>query len=159
MQTIEEQMHLLLEDIAPNVHTSDEQAKIIAYASSLYYKTFASKRIARKILKDEAEAHMTDAILQSMGQLNNWHETSYESGYVESYGLSSRQILSKVSQESPKWGQMEILNPDVLDYLDFNSKDEDFSELKLENAQQTSEAIQTPGKPHHRSDFNSYSEK
>ncbi len=155
MQTIEEQMHLLLDDIAPNVHSHEEQAKIIAFASSLYYKKYASKRIARKIDPREAEAHMTDAILQSMGQLNNWHDEDYSHNYIDSYGLTHRQVLSKASEQAPKWGLMEILNPDVLDYLDFNEDDEDFHEQKLENAQQTSEALQTPGQPHHRSDFQS----
>ena len=152
MQTIEEQMHMLLDDIAPNVHSHDEQAKIIAFASSLYYKNFASKRIARKINPKVAEAHMTDAILQSMGQLNNWYEDNYNSPYIEAHGLSHKQVLSKASEQTPKWGAMDILNPDVLEYLDFDEDDKDFHTQKLENGEQTSEGLQTPGQPHHRSD-------
>jgi hypothetical protein len=41
-----------------------------------------------------------------------------------------------------------------LDYLDFDpEKDEPDSEQMLENAQQTSEALKTPGAGKHRSDF------
>jgi hypothetical protein len=45
---------------------------------------------------------------------------------------------------------MDVLNPDVLSFLDV---DEDESEQTLENAQQTSEALVTPGRGRHRSDF------
>jgi len=34
MQNLEAQLHNLLEDIAPDVHTSEDSAKIIAVASS-----------------------------------------------------------------------------------------------------------------------------
>ena len=150
MQTTEEQMHSLLEELAPNVHTPEEQAKIIAFASSLYYRTFASKRIARKIDKRQAEAHMTDAILQAMGQLNNWHEDYDDSGYVESFGLSTNQIIRKASQKETKWGRMDILDPDVLDYLEFDEKE--LGKQELENGMQEYDILQTEGQPHHRTD-------
>jgi hypothetical protein len=60
-------------------------------------------------------------------------------------------VLSKIALSSkPKWGTMDVLNPDVLSFLDV---DEDESEQTLENAQQTSEALVTPGRGRHRSDF------
>jgi hypothetical protein len=152
MQTTEEQMHLLLDELAPNVHTNNEQAKIIAFASSIYYKNFASKRIARKIDIREAEAHMTDAILQAMGQLNNWHDEYENNEYFESQGLTNKQIINRISQKEPKWGKMDILDPDVLSYLDFDEDDKDFSEQKLENGVQEYDILQTEGQPHHRSD-------
>ena len=93
---------------------------------------------------------MTDAILQAMGSLNNWNE-EYEENYIESSGLTNRQVISRVSTASkPNWGMMDVLNPNVLDFMDF---DEDESQQTLENAQQTSEALITPGRGKHRSDF------
>jgi hypothetical protein len=150
MQTIEAQMHSLLEDIAPDAHTSEEQAKIIAQASAIYKKIFSNRRLARKASAKIIESHMTDAILQAMGSLNNWNE-EYEENYIESSGLTNRQVISRVSTASkPNWGMMDVLNPDVLDFMDF---DEDESQQTLENAQQTSEALITPGRGRHRSDF------
>jgi hypothetical protein len=150
MQTIEAQMHSLLEDIAPDAHTSEEQAKIIAQASAIYRKIFSNRRLARKASAKIIESHMTDAILQAMGSLNNWNE-EYQENYIESSGLTNRQVISRVSTASkPSWGMMDVLNPDVLDFMDF---DEDDSQQTLENAQQTSEALITPGRGRHRSDF------
>ena len=148
--TIEAQMHELLEDIAPNAHNEEEQAKIIAQASAIFNKTFSNRRLAKKADQRIIESHMTDAILQAMGSLNNWVE-EFENDYVESQGLSARQVLSKIALSSkPKWGTMDVLNPDVLSFLDV---DEDESEQTLENAEQTSEALVTPGRGRHRSDF------
>jgi hypothetical protein len=49
---------------------------------------------------------------------------------------------------------MDILNPDVIeDTFSFEEDDEPDSETKLENAQQTTEAFDTPGRGRHRSDF------
>ena len=38
MQNLESQIHTLLEDIAPDVHSHEEQAKIIALASATISK-------------------------------------------------------------------------------------------------------------------------
>lgn len=150
MQTIEAQMHSLLEDIAPDAHTSEEQAKIIAQASAIYRKIFSNRRLARKASAKIIESHMTDAILQAMGSLNNWNE-EYQENYIESSGLTNRQVISRVSTASkPSWGMMDVLNPNVLDFMDFDEND---SQQTLENAQQTSEAFITPGRGRHRSDF------
>jgi hypothetical protein len=96
---------------------------------------------------------MNDAILKAMASLNEWDDYSDE--YIDIKGLSSGQALRKVAEKAKsKWGLQEVLNPDVLDYLDFDpEKDEPDSEQTLENAQQTSEALITPGAGRHRSDF------
>ena len=47
---------------------------------------------------------------------------------------------------------MDILDPDVLSYLDFDEDDKEFSEQKLENGVQEYDILQTEGQPHHRSD-------
>lgn len=40
MQNLESQLHTLLEDIAPDAHSHEEQAKIIALASATISKKF-----------------------------------------------------------------------------------------------------------------------
>ena len=63
-------------------------------------------------------------------------------------------IIDKNAQTNkPKWGMMEVLNPDVLSYLDFDENEEVPSEQELENGHQTSEALKTPGMGKHRTDF------
>jgi hypothetical protein len=151
MQHIEAQMHSLLEEIAKDVHNQEEQAKIIAVATSIYESHNRQKRLARKENPKIAEAHMTDALLNAMGTVNSWED---DNDYIDGRGLSHNQVLHRVAQTNkPKWGMMEVLNPDVISYLDFEDDDEVDSEQQLENAQQTSEALKTPGVGRHRSDF------
>lgn len=151
MQNTEAQMHSLLEDIAKDVHNQEDQAKIIAIATSIYELTNRQKRLARKDNAKIAEAQMTDALLRAMGTVNSWED---QDDYIDGRGLSNTQVLYRVSQSNkPKWGMMDILNPNVLSYLDFDENEEVPSEQGLENAQQTSEALKTPGAGKHRTDF------
>ena len=61
---------------------------------------------------------MTDALLRAMGTVNSWDD---EDNYIDGRGLSHNQVLHRVAQTNkPKWGMMEVLNPDVLSYLDFD---------------------------------------
>lgn len=151
MQNTEAQMHSLLEDIAKDVHNKEEQAKIIAIATSIYESTNRQKRLARRDNPKIAEAQMTDALLRAMGTVNSRDD---EDDYIDGRGLSNNQVLHRVAQTNkPKWGMMEVLNPDVLSYLDFDENDEAPSELELENVHQTDEALKTLGMGRHRSDF------
>lgn len=151
MQDVELKFHELLKDISGETYNEDEQSKIVAYASSIFNSKFKNKRLATKMDHRVIEAHMNDAILKSMANLNEWDE--YSDDYVDCSGLNSNQALRKVAQTSKnKWGTMEILNPDVLDYEEF---DEDEYHEELENAQQTSEALKTPGVGRFRTDFQS----
>ena len=174
MQTIEAQMHNLLEEIAPEAHSPEEQAKIIAQASSIYKKIFTNRRFAKRADQKIIESHMTDAILQAMGSLNNWVE-EYTEPFIDGAGLTNRQVISRVSTSSkPKWGTMDVLNPEVLSFMDMDDEEalktsddvfekdydnnvvnvKENSQTKLlENAQQTSQALKTPGRGKHRSDF------
>jgi hypothetical protein len=154
MQNIEQQLHTLLREIDPkNAFSREEQSKIIAHAASMFKSAHRNLRLANKLDERTIQARMNDAILKAMSSLNEWDDYSEE--YIDIKGLSSNQALRKVAEKAKsKWGLQEVLNPDVLDYLDFDpEKDEPDSEQMLENAQQTSEALKTPGAGKHRSDF------
>jgi hypothetical protein len=152
MQNLESQLHTLLEDIAPDVHSHEEQAKIIALASATISKKFTARRFA-KAESRIVESQMTDAILVAMSTLSTWDNESDE--IFDARGLSHTQLIRRVANSTkPSWGQMDILNPDVIeDTFSFEEEDEPESETKIENAQQTSEAFNTPGRGRHRSDF------
>jgi hypothetical protein len=96
---------------------------------------------------------MTDAILIAMSTLSSWDNEDDE--IFDARGLSHTQLIKRVANTTkPSWGQMDILNPDVIeDTFSFEEDDEPDSETKLENAQQTTEAFDTPGRGRHRSDF------
>ena len=47
MQNLESQLHTLLEDIALDVHSHEEQAKIIALASANISKKFNARRLRK----------------------------------------------------------------------------------------------------------------
>jgi hypothetical protein len=152
MQNLESQLHTLLEDIAPDVHSHEEQAKIIALASATISKKFTARRFA-KAEGRVVESQMTDAILVAMSTLSTFD--SEEDEIFDARGLSHTQLIRRVANTTkPSWGQMDILNPDVIeDTFSFEEDDEPDSETKLENAQQTTEAFDTPGRGRHRSDF------
>lgn len=152
MQNLESQIHTLLEEIAPDVHSYDEQAKIIALASINISKKFSARRLA-KVDGRIVESHMTDAILIAMSTLSSWDNDDEE--IFDARGLSASQLIRRVANSTkPNWGQMDILNPDVLeDTFSFEEDDEPDSKTNLENAQQTTEAFDTPGRGRHRSDF------
>jgi hypothetical protein len=152
MQNLESQLHTLLEDIAPDVHSHEEQAKIIALASATISKKFTARRFAKADGRI-VESQMTDAILVAMSTLSTWDNESDE--IFDARGLSHTQLIRRVANSTkPSWGQMDILNPDVIeDTFSFEEDDEPESETKIENAQQTSEAFDTPGRGRHRSDF------
>jgi hypothetical protein len=152
MQNLESQLHTLLEEIAPDVHSSEEQAKIIALASATISKKFNARRFA-KADNRVVESQMTDAILIAMSTLSSWD--CEDDVVFDARGLSNNQLVRRIANSSkPSWGQMDILNPDLIeDTFSFEEDDEPDSETKLENAQQTSEAFNTPGRGRHRSDF------
>jgi hypothetical protein len=152
MQNLESQLHTLLEDIAPDVHSHEEQAKIIALASATISKKFNARRFAKADTR-VVESQMTDAILVAMSTLSSWDNEGDE--IFDARGLSHSQLIRRVANTTkPSWGQMDILNPDAIEEtFSFDEEDEPDSETKIENAQQTSEAFNTPGRGRHRSDF------
>lgn len=151
MQNIELMFHQLLKEISGEAYNIDEQSKIVAHASSIFNNKFKNRRLAFKTDEKILNAHMNDAILKAMSSLNEWDD--YTDDIIDCAGLSSDQALRKVAQTTKsKWGLIEVLNPNVLDYMDFDP-DNIESEETLENAQQTNEGLITPGQPRHRSDF------
>ena len=148
MHNIESEFHSLLEEIAPNAHSTDEQARIIAEASAIYSK-IASRRIAKRNNPRLVEAQMTEAILQAMGSVSKWDE-NYDLPFVDAHGLSNNQILRQASKTSiTNWGTNKVLNPDVLSEED---QDEDLFDFKNGDNQEPDAFTE---EPKHRTDFQS----
>ena len=154
MHNLESGLHIILDDIAPNIHSLEEQAKIIALASSIINKKFNSVRLSKTDSKT-VEAKMTEAILISMSSLSNWDDEDDENDYIDGRGLTANQLVRKVANTKPSWGKMDIINPDVLDdVFSFEEEDVKDEENFFENGQQTTEVFDTKGRGRHRSDFN-----
>jgi hypothetical protein len=153
MHNLESDLHVILDDIALDIHSFEEQAKIIAYASSILSKRFNQVRLAKTDSKT-IEANMTEAILVAMKSLTSWDDDDDETEIVDGRGLSVSQLVRKVANTKPSWGKMDILDPDVLeDVFSFDEEKSEEPENVFENAEQTTEAFDTPGRGRHRSDF------
>ncbi len=145
MQNLEAQLHTLLEEIAQDAHTHEEQAMIIATAASIINKRFTSRRLA-KIDHKTIEAHMTDALLESMCASNSWSDDNSDD-YFDARGMSPSVLINRVAKSNQnKWGKMEILNiEDEEDDKEYT--DEEIAEkATMQNAQQTNEVFITPGR-------------
>ena len=153
MHNLESDLHVILDDIAPNIHSYEEQAKIIAYASSILSKRFNQVRLAKTDSKT-IEANMTEAILVAMKSLASWDDDEDDTEIVDGRGLTVSQLVRKVANTKPSWGKMDVLDPDVLeDVFSYDEETSEEPENVFENAQQTTEAFDTPGRGRHRSDF------
>ena len=149
MQNLEIKFHSLLEDIAPEVHTKDEQARIIAEACSIFDK-FNSRRYAKITNERVIEAQMTECILQAMGTISKW-EDEYDSGYINAKGLSATQIIRQAAKTKPSsdWGTTNVLNPDLLNDMYEDVEDPDLFEFENGGMQDDDTFTE---KPKHRSD-------
>lgn len=153
MHNLESDLHVILDDIALDIHSYEEQAKIIAYASSILSKKFNQVRLAKTDSKT-IEANMTEAILVAMKSLTSWDDDEDDTEIVDGRGLTVSQLVRKVANTKPSWGKMDILDPDVLeDVFSYDEETSEEPENVFENAQQTTEAFDTPGRGRHRSDF------
>ena len=153
MHNLESDLHVILDDIALDIHSYEEQAKIIAYASSILSKRFNQVRLAKTDSKT-IEANMTEAILVAMKSLTSWDDDEDDTEIVDGRGLTVSQLVRKVANTKPSWGKMDILDPDVLeDVFSYDEETTEEPENVFENAQQTTEAFDTPGRGRHRSDF------
>lgn len=152
MQNLETKFHSLLEDIAPEVHTKDEQARIIAEACSIFDK-FNSRRYAKKTNHRVIEAQMTECILQAMGSVSKWDD-DFESGVINAKGLSATQIIRQAAKTKPSsdWGTTRVLNPDLLN--DMYEDVEDPNLFEFENGDMQDDELFSE-KPKHRTDFQS----
>ena len=144
--SIESSLHLLLEEIVPNLG-NDEQAVIIAEASDIFKKT-ASKMT--KTASDNSrlvESKMTDAILIAM---SNVSEMDSSNEFIDAQGLSHEQIVRKASAVQNDWAGMNVLNPKLLDDL-FSETEE--PEVVIDDTMHETTAFHTPGRGSHWSDF------
>ena len=144
--SIESSLHLLLEEIVPNLG-NDEQAVIIAEASDIFKKT-ASKMT--KTASDNSrlvESKMTDAILIAM---SNVSEMDSSNEFIDAQGLSHEQIVRKASAVQNDWAGMSVLNPKLLDDL-FSETEE--PEIVIDDTMHETTAFHTPGRGSHWSDF------
>jgi hypothetical protein len=146
MANLEAQLHTLLEEIAPDAHNFEEQALIIATAASVINKRFTSRRLA-KIDNKTIEAHMTDALLESMCASNSWSDDNSDD-YFDARGMSPAVLINRVAKSNQnKWGKMEILNTEDFEENDKEFTDEEIAEkATMQNAQQTNEVFITPGR-------------
>ena len=149
MQNLEIKFHSLLEDIAPEVHTRDEQARIIAEACAIFDK-FNSRRYAKKTNHRVIEAQMTECILQAMGSVSKWDD-DYDTGVINAKGLSANQIIRQAAKTKPSsdWGTTNVLNPNLLP--DMYEDEEDPNLFEFENGDMQDEDTFTE-KPKHRTD-------
>ena len=152
MQNLEIKFHSLLEDIAPEVHTKDEQAMIIAEACAIFDK-FNSRRYAKKTNHRVIEAQMTECILQAMGSVSRWDD-DFESSVINAKGLSATQIIRQAAKTKPSsdWGTTRVLNPDLLN--DMYEDVEDPNLFEFENGDMQDDDLFSE-KPKHRTDFQS----
>ena len=152
MQDIELKLHNLLKEITDEAYDEIEQSKIVAHASSLFNLKFKNKRLASNMDEKIVNAYMNDAILKAMASLNEWDDSSED--VVDCSGLNTNQALRKIAQNTKnKWGTQEILNPDVLSYLDFDLDNLETEQTLLNGDNQTEEGLKTPGIGKHRTDF------
>jgi hypothetical protein len=149
MHNIESEFHSLLEEIAPNAHSTDEQARIIAEASAIFNR-IASRRTAKVNNSRLKEAQMTESILQAMKSISEY-ENSYAPAYIDAKGLSNLQIVRQASKSSIEtWGTNKVLNPTLLDELE----DTDAELFDFENGDNQEPDAFTE-KPKSRNDFQS----
>lgn len=154
MHNLESDLHVILDDIAPDVHSYEEQAKIIAYASSILSKKYNQVRFAKTDSKT-IEANMTEAILIAMKTVSSWSDDEEDIDFVDGRGLSASQLVRKVAKTKSYWDKMDVIDPNVLeDVFSFEEEEIEEPENVFENAEQTTDVFDTKGRGRHRSDFN-----
>jgi hypothetical protein len=164
MRPIEAELHQMLEEIVPN-SSSEEQARIVAEAAAIFEreaqrqsKQKTAKRMNADMVRDSM---MADALLQAIGAMDDWgqsrNEDEYAPAFVDGRGLGSRAIISQVSgmhfrgAASDVWGDMDILNEDLDQFLD---DDEEESTYTIEDGHEEHcpDLFFAPGRGRHRSD-------
>ncbi|MBS1722299.1 MAG: hypothetical protein JSS66_04745 [Armatimonadetes bacterium] len=106
----------MLLEVAPCCYDEEEQAKIVAFASSLLDD---STRLA-SLHEAAFESHMMDAMLQAIGQLREWADPVEING-IDGRGLTAEQIVRSAGRSIADTG-MHIINEEDLDVF-FNQPD------------------------------------
>lgn len=115
---VEQELHSILTDLAPEVYETSEEAKIVAIAADIYNNSTKIYKLAQRDDRMRL-SHLTDALLQAMGQLGDWTEPLY----IDGRDLTPDQIVRKASQ--PSMGDMDFISDeDVLAFLDVSENDD-----------------------------------
>jgi len=110
MHELEAELHQVLLDLAPDTHDEEEQARIVAEASLIY--SHLSKSGKREVEARAHESRLADALLQAMGQLDDWDYNDVPQ-FIDGRGLSPEEILQQVSKSFG--GRYASSNFDALD--------------------------------------------
>lgn len=152
MHELEAELHQVLLDLAPDTH-EEEQARIVAEASLIY--THLSKSGKREVEARVHEARLADALLQAMGQLEDWDFEDAPT-YIDGRGLSPEEIVQQASRAFG--GRYAASNFDALDdemdiFLDPPKQDADKYVIEDGNDDRhPPDRYKTPGRGTHRSD-------
>ena len=166
---IEAEIHDILLDIAPDTHDLDEQAQIVAIATSIFHKSESqfNQRMAKKMSNSSPEkikeARIVDSLFQAMGRLADWqneveedNEYEYNMTYVDGRGLDPDQIVRKAAHTvvGQNFGSMDILNDSELDEFFGQPKGFYADEYSIDDGEERHhpELYRTPGMGSHRSD-------
>lgn len=150
MHELEAELHQVLLDLAPDTH-DEEQARIVAEASLIY--SHLSKTGKREAAVRVHEARLADALLQAMGQLDDW-DYSDTPQFIDGRGLSPDEI---VQQACKTFGGRFASNFDAIDedidvFLD--PPVHSASDYTIDDGEEchNPDRYQTPGRGTHRSD-------
>jgi hypothetical protein len=165
MRITEAELHQMLDEIAPN-SSSEEQARIVAEAVAIFERDASRKtntRTASRINADMIrESAMADAILQAIGAMDDWSNSmdgdDYAPAFIDGRGLGGRAIISQVVGSSFRgaaadvWGDMDILNDDLDQFLDDDEEEKTTYTIEDEIDAHCPETFFAPGRGRHRSD-------
>ena len=165
MRLIEAELHQMLEEIAPN-SSQEEQARIVAEAAAIFEREASRKSVkvaSRANAEMMRESAMADAILQAIGAMDDWGSQNtgdeYAPAFIDGRGLGGKAIISQVVGASFRgsaanvWGDMDILNDDLDQFLKDAEEEED-STYTIEDSfdEHCPETFFAPGRGRHRSD-------
>jgi hypothetical protein len=125
----------MLLELSPESIDSEEQARIVAVASDIYYKMERQARNKRSRTASNvnaSESMMMDSLLQAMGQLSDW-SSGEDLHAIDVDNMSPDEIVKIASAQGARFGSvgygrgMDIINDDDLDVLMRKGDDDDYS--------------------------------
>lgn len=149
MHELEAELHQVLLDLAPDTH-EDEQARVVAEASLIY--SHLSKSGKREVEARVHEARLADALLQAMGQLDDW---DYEAPqYIDGRGLSPDEIVSQASRSigGRYAASFDAIDDDIDVFLDPSLQTSEDYLIDDGEENHPADRYHTPGRGTHRSD-------
>jgi hypothetical protein len=144
MSNIEQELHSLLLELAPNCYNHRDQSLIIAEATANFYKI---ERLANKTSnnkKDLKESRMIEAVLEAINVVSDNVQDYDDEDIIHGEYMSPEQIIHKASKMKPRnistpfntkyskpFGDMVMLNDDDLDPFFFNDTETQTAEHYL----------------------------